>query len=49
MEQEDQYGRLLAYVYLDGEMFNEVLVGEGLAQAYPHEPNTRYEERFAAA
>ncbi len=49
VEREDQYGRLLAYVYLGGEMFNEVLVEEGLAQAYPYEPNTRYEGRFAAA
>ena len=30
-------------------MFNEALVEEGLAQAYPYEPNTRYEGRFAAA
>ena len=49
VEREDQYDRLLAYVYLDGEMFNEVLVEGGLAQAYPYEPNTKYEERFAAA
>ncbi len=49
VEREDQYGRLLAYVYLDGELFNEVLVDEGYAQAYPYEPNTRYEGRFAAA
>jgi micrococcal nuclease len=49
VEQVDQYGRLLAYVYLGGEMFNEVLVHEGYAQAYPYEPNTRYEGRFAAA
>lgn len=49
VEREDQYDRLLAYVYLGGEMFNEVLVEEGYAQAYPYDPNTRYEERFAAA
>ena len=49
VEREDQYGRLLAYVYLGGEMFNETLVREGLAQAYPYEPNTRYERRFATA
>ena len=49
VEREDQYDRLLAYVYLEGEMFNEVLVEEGLAQAYPYEPNTRYEDRLAAA
>jgi micrococcal nuclease len=49
VEREDQYDRLLAYVYTGGEMFNEDLVEEGLAQAYPYEPNTRYEGRFAAA
>ena len=49
VEREDQYGRLLAYVHLGGEMFNEILVEEGYAQAYPYDPNTRYEGRFAAA
>jgi micrococcal nuclease len=51
VEREDQYGRLLAYVWLrsGGEMFNETLVEEGYAQAYPYDPNTRYEGRFAAA
>jgi len=49
-ERTDQYGRLLAYVYpAGGEMFNVDLVQEGYAQAYPCAPNTRYEERFAAA
>jgi micrococcal nuclease len=50
-EMEDRYGRLLAYVWLrpGGEMFNEVLLEEGYAQAYPHEPNTKYESRFASA
>jgi len=49
VEREDQYDRLLAYIYVGGEMFNEVLVDEGYAQAYPYEPNTKYEDRFAAA
>ena len=49
IEREDQYDRLLAYVYVGREMFNEVLLEEGYAQAYPYEPNTRYEGRFAAA
>jgi micrococcal nuclease len=49
-ERTDQYGRLLAYVYpAGGEMFNMDLVEEGYAQAYPYPPNTRYEDRFAAA
>ena len=28
----DQYGRYLAYVYVDGQMLNEALVAEGLAR-----------------
>ncbi len=48
-ERTDQYDRLLAYVYVGGEMFNEVLVAEGYAQAYPYEPNTEYEGTFASA
>jgi micrococcal nuclease len=49
-ERTDRYGRLLAYVYpAGGEMFNMDLVEDGYAQAYPYPPNTRYEDRFAAA
>jgi len=49
-ERTDQYDRLLAYVYTrDGRMFNEDLLEEGYAQAYPYPPNTKYEDRFAAA
>jgi micrococcal nuclease len=48
-ERTDQYGRLLAYVYLSGdEMFNGELVEGGYAQVYTVEPNARYEERFRA-
>ena len=50
-EEEDDYGRLLAYVYRsDGSMFNEALVREGNAQevaTFP--PNTRYLDRFEKA
>jgi micrococcal nuclease len=49
VEREDQYGRLLAYVYVGGEMFNEVLLEEGYAQTYPYPPNTKYEDRFVEA
>jgi micrococcal nuclease len=49
-ERTDQYGRLLAYVYpAGGSMFNLDLVEKGYAQAYPYPPNTKYEDRFAAA
>ena len=49
VERIDQYDRLLAYVYVGGEMFNEELVEEGYAQTYPYPPNTKYEDRFAEA
>ncbi|MCL5992821.1 MAG: thermonuclease family protein [Firmicutes bacterium] len=40
VQQRDQYGRLLAYVYLeDGKFFNELLVREGYAQVYTVAPN----------
>jgi micrococcal nuclease len=46
-ESTDQYGRLLAYVYLsENDMFNEDLVEKGYAQAYPYPPNTKYASRF---
>ena len=45
----DRYDRLLAYVYLDDEMFNETLLEEGYAQVYIVSPNDRYEERFEEA
>jgi micrococcal nuclease len=47
-ERMDQYGRLLAYVYLGGSMFNEELVEHGYAQAYPYPPNTAHAAQFAA-
>ena len=46
----DQYDRLLAHVYPQGEeMFNEALRREGYAQVATFPPNTRYEDRFRAA
>ena len=48
-EKFDDYHRLLAYVYIDGQMFNEELVEQGYAQAYPYEPNTEYADRFEEA
>lgn len=44
----NRYGKPLAYVYApDGKMFNETLLEEGYAQAYPYPPDTKYHERFA--
>lgn len=49
VEERDQYGRLLAYVWLGEEMFNEVLLQEGYAQMATYPPNVKYVERFKAA
>ncbi len=48
-EKTDQYGRLLAYVYEDEEMFNEDLLEVGYAQVATFPPNVRYVDRFLAA
>lgn len=48
-ELHDRYGRLLAYVYLDAELFNLTLVRLGYATALPVAPNTRFRSRFAVA
>ena len=47
VEERDAYGRLLAYVYVDGRMVNARLVAEGAAEAFPFPPNTRHRTLFA--
>ncbi len=50
VERVDQYDRLLAYVYPEGEeMFNERLLREGYGQLAIFPPNDRYVERFEDA
>ncbi|MCD6156606.1 MAG: thermonuclease family protein [Candidatus Atribacteria bacterium] len=46
VEKRDRYGRLLAYVYVDGLMVNEWLVANGYARAVVFPPNVKYEEHF---
>lgn len=42
-EKRDKYGRLLAYVYVDGKSVQGTLISEGLARvAYVYPPNTRH-------
>jgi micrococcal nuclease len=48
-DRDDQYDRLLAYVYKDEDMFNETLLEEGYAQVYIVDPNDKYENRFEEA
>ncbi|QIW79942.1 thermonuclease family protein [Bacillus tequilensis] len=46
-DRRDKYGRLLAYVYVDGKSVQETLLKEGLARvAYVYEPNTKYINQF---
>lgn len=44
VSQQDRYGRLLRYVWLDGEMANAILVREGYAQVVTYPPDVKYRE-----
>lgn len=46
VEERDKYDRLLAYVYLDGIMFNATLLEEGHAMVYTFPPNVKYADMF---
>lgn len=47
VSERDKYGRLLAYIWIDGKMFNEMLLEKGLARvAYIYAPNTKYVDEF---
>ncbi len=45
----DPFGRTLAYVWLDGRLFNETLVEQGYAEARAYPPNTKYQGELDAA
>jgi micrococcal nuclease len=47
VQRRDQYGRLLAYVYLDnGEMLNEKIIADGYANPMTYPPNVKYNQLF---
>lgn len=46
VEQTDKYGRLLAYVYLDGKMYNKTLLENGFAKVSTYPPNVKYVDEF---
>ena len=46
-EKYDQYGRLLAYVFLeDGTFINNAMITAGYAHCLPKKPNVKYEKLF---
>ncbi len=49
VQERDRYGRLLAYVYVDGLLVNEELVRLGYARVSTYPPNVRHEATFLAA
>lgn len=45
----DRYGRLLRYVYLEGQLFNKTLVREGYANARSYPPDVSQQESLRIA
>lgn len=48
-EREDDYGRILAYVFKDGQNFNQKLLQKGYASLMIVDPNNKYEAEFKKA
>lgn len=46
VEERDKYGRILAYVYVDGEMYNKELLKLGYAKLATYPPNVKYVDEF---
>ena len=44
----DRYGRLLRYVYINGQMVNAILVQEGYAQVSTYPPDVKYSDDLRA-
>lgn len=44
VSESDRYGRLLRYVWVDGEMVNALLVRMGYARVAIYPPDTKYEK-----
>lgn len=49
VQRHDRYGRLLAYVYVEGEMINAKLLEEGFAGLLTIPPNVKYVDQFRQA
>jgi len=49
VERTDRFDRTLAYLWLDGSLFNERILRDGYAVLATFPPNVRYVDRFVAA
>lgn len=49
VEDRDEYGRLLRYVWVNDTMVNAELVRSGYAYSYSYRPNIRYQEYILQA
>jgi len=49
VQEQDRYGRLLAYVHRDGAMLNEVLAQRGFVLLATYPPNVRHVDRIRTA
>lgn len=49
MQDRDQLGRRLAYVWQNGELLNEKLLAQGYVLAVARDPNHKYDQRFSRA
>ncbi|MDQ0216063.1 micrococcal nuclease [Oikeobacillus pervagus] len=49
VQERDQYGRLLAYVWMGDENYNRTLIEKGLARVAVFPPNTKYVDDFREA
>lgn len=49
IERYDHYDRMLAYVWVDGDLFNEQILNDGYAAVSTYPPNVKYVDRFLVA
>ncbi|WP_162356819.1 thermonuclease family protein [Metabacillus mangrovi] len=47
--ERDRYGRVLAYVWIDGVNFNKLLIEKGLARVAIYQPDVKHVDEFRAA
>lgn len=49
VQERDDFGRILAYVWVGDVLVSEQLIREGLAEIWTHPPNVRHVDDFTAA